>query len=81
MIPMYAWIGCDGRAVTRTGVGKIVITQVAPNLPNCNGAKNTPIVVSTGSVNTPISSDNNSIDSDVTLEDDVITPSKKSNKI
>lgn len=42
-IPMYAWVGCDGTAVTRTQVGKIEITQIAKNLPNCNGANNTPI--------------------------------------
>lgn len=41
-IPMYAWVGCDGTAVTRTEVGKIEITQITKNLPNCNGANNTP---------------------------------------
>lgn len=42
-IPMYAWVGCDGTAVTRTEVGKIEMTQITKNLPNCNGANNTPI--------------------------------------
>lgn len=42
-IPMYAWLGCDGTAVTRTAVGKLEITHIAKNLPNCNGANNTPI--------------------------------------
>lgn len=37
--PVYAWIGCDGTAVTRTEVGKIVMTPIAKNLPNCNGPK------------------------------------------
>ena len=39
--PVSAWIGCDGMAVTRTEVGKIVMTQIAPNTPNCNGPKST----------------------------------------
>jgi hypothetical protein len=34
--PVYVWIGCDGTAVTRTEVGKIVMTPIAKNLPNCN---------------------------------------------
>ena len=37
--PMYAWVGCDGNAVTRTEVGKIVITKIAKNTKNCNGPK------------------------------------------
>lgn len=37
--PVYAWIGCDGTAVTRTEVGKIVMTPIAKNLPNCTGPK------------------------------------------
>ncbi len=36
---MYAWVGCDGNAVTRTEVGKIVITKIAKNTKNCNGPK------------------------------------------
>ena len=38
--PVYAWIGCDGMAVVRTEVGKIVMSHITPNLPNCNGPKN-----------------------------------------
>lgn len=34
-IPLFAWIGCDGNAVTRTEVGKIVMTKIPKNLPNC----------------------------------------------
>ena len=34
--PVYAWMGCDGNAVTRTEAGKIVMTKIAKNLPNCN---------------------------------------------
>lgn len=81
MIPMYAWIGCDGTAVTRTGVGKIVITHIAPNLPNCNGAKNAPIVTSTGSHDTPVSLNNNTTNSGSNIDEDAITISKKSNVI
>jgi hypothetical protein len=39
--PVYVWVGCDGNAVTRTEVGKIVITPIAKNTKNCNGPKNT----------------------------------------
>lgn len=38
-MPMYAWIGCDGTAVTRTEVGKIVLTKIKKNLPDCKGPK------------------------------------------
>ena len=51
--PVYAWIGCDGTAVTRTDVGKITITHVAKNLQNCNGPKSDsvdPVVSSSSSV-------------------------------
>ena len=37
--PVYAWMGCDGNAVTRTEAGKIVMTKIAKNLPNCNWPK------------------------------------------
>ncbi len=37
--PVYAWIGCDGTAVTRTEAGKIVMTRIAKNMTNCNGPK------------------------------------------
>ena len=30
-IPMHVWMGCDGNEVTRTEVGKIVITHIAKN--------------------------------------------------
>lgn len=45
--PVYVWVGCDGNAVTRTEVGKIVITPIAKNTKNCNGPKNTAISSST----------------------------------
>jgi hypothetical protein len=44
--PVYAWIGCDGTAVTRTEVGKIEMTRITKNLPNCNGPKNSTIASS-----------------------------------
>lgn len=44
--PVYAWIGCDGTAVTRTEVGKIVMTRIAKNMTNCNGPKNSTIASS-----------------------------------
>ncbi len=49
-IPVFAWIGCDGNAVTRTDVGKIVMTKIAKNLPNCTGPKSRIDAISSSSV-------------------------------
>lgn len=53
-VPVYAWIGCDGNAVTRTEVGKIEITPVAKNLPNCKWPKveDTIVLATTENTNT-----------------------------
>lgn len=51
--PVYAWIGCDGTAVTRTEAGKIVMTRITPNLENCTGPRSstaTTTITTTGSV-------------------------------
>ena len=45
--PVYAWIGCDGTAVTRTEAGKIVMTHIAKNMTNCNGPKSTTVGTTT----------------------------------
>lgn len=56
-VPVYVWMGCDGNAVTRTEVGKIVITHIAKNTKNCNGPKS--VLGNTG----------NTIDTDAITED------------
>ncbi len=52
--PVYAWIGCDGTAVTRTEAGKIVMTPITKNMTNCNGPKSlvtvAPDSATTGSI-------------------------------
>ena len=58
-IPMHVWMGCDGNAVTRTEVGKIVITHIAKNTKNCNGPKS-------GSIENDISVDTGTISSNTT---------------
>ncbi len=83
--PVYAWIGCNGTAVTRTEVGKILMTRIAPNMPNCNGPKSTSTsstqtgnsvntVSNTGSITPSL----NMFDDDVTLN---ATPKKKTGVI
>lgn len=54
-IPLFAWIGCDGNAVTRTEVGKIVMTKIPKNLPNCKWPKSIvdSVISSSGVVSKP----------------------------
>lgn len=79
--PMYVWVGCDGNAVTRTEVGKIVMTRIAKNTTNCNGPKSTSVSGSNEIIDTGAISETTSQSLDM-FEDEVIenTP-KKSDKI
>lgn len=81
---MYAWVGCDGTAVTRTEVGKIEITKIAKNLPNCNGANNTPIATTkSSSLNMfeDASSDEEVVSHSGAVSTGMVVPQKKERKI
>lgn len=79
-IPMHVWMGCDGNAVTRTEVGKIVITHIAKNTKNCNGPKSVSInnetIIDAGAISQNTSGSLNMFDDEVISG----TP-KKSDKI
>lgn len=68
--PVYAWIGCDGTAVTRTEAGKIVMTHITPNMPNCNGPKST----NTSSFQSDITTNTGTLTSSLNMFDDSNTP-------